>query len=76
MYVKRFYSLAHCFYFRLTRREKKELAYKKTVLQLAKGHKNAGEREKEGRYYMPKDDEVRTSLLVFPFSTPHSHFFK
>ena len=42
----------------MTEREKKELKYKKTVLDLAKEHTRAGEKEREGRYYMPRDDEV------------------
>ena len=41
---------------RLTKREKREREYKKTVLKLAKDHHKAREVEKVNRYYMPKDD--------------------
>ncbi|XP_028392576.1 pre-mRNA-splicing factor ATP-dependent RNA helicase DHX16-like [Dendronephthya gigantea] len=52
--------------FNLSKREKKEIEYKKTVLNLAKDYKKAGELEKVDRYSMPKegtkpskyDDEV------------------
>ncbi|XP_005090962.1 pre-mRNA-splicing factor ATP-dependent RNA helicase DHX16 [Aplysia californica] len=41
---------------KLTKREQKDLEYKKTVLKLAKEHRAAGELEKVDRYYIPKDD--------------------
>ena len=41
-----------------TKREKHDLAYKKTVLSLAKQHRSASELEKVDRYYMPADDKV------------------
>lgn len=52
--------------FKLSEREKKELEYKKTVLNLAKDYRKAGDMEKVDRYSMPKegtkpskyDDEV------------------
>lgn len=52
--------------FKLSKREKKELEYKKTVYDLARDYKKAGEMEKVDRYSMPKegtkpskyDDEV------------------
>nr|XP_054769577.1 pre-mRNA-splicing factor ATP-dependent RNA helicase DHX16-like [Lytechinus pictus] len=50
----------------LTERERKEMKYKKTVLDLAKEHKSAGEKEREGRYYMPKDDEKQSERYVEP----------
>lgn len=40
----------------LSEREKKELKYKKKVLELAKEHRKAGEKQKADHYYMPKDD--------------------
>ncbi|CAC5424154.1 DHX16 [Mytilus coruscus] len=40
----------------LTEREKKDMKYKKKVLQLAKEHRKAGEKQKADHYYMPKDD--------------------
>ena len=42
--------------FRLSKRERAELEYKKKVLDLAKQHCEAGEAEKTNRYYVPKDD--------------------
>ncbi|XP_059142711.1 pre-mRNA-splicing factor ATP-dependent RNA helicase DHX16-like [Physella acuta] len=41
---------------KLTKRELKDLEYKKTVLKLAKEHKAAGEIEKIDRYYIPRED--------------------
>ena len=43
--------------FRLTKKEKQDLEYKKTVLKLAKEHRDAKQIEKVNRYYIPKDDE-------------------
>ena len=43
--------------FRLSKKEKQDLEYKKTVLKLAKEHRDAKEIEKVNRYYIPKDDE-------------------
>ncbi|CAG0903310.1 unnamed protein product, partial [Cyprideis torosa] len=45
----------------LTEREKRERAYKKKVLQLAKEHEKARELEKSTRYHMPSD--VKNSEL-------------
>lgn len=42
---------------RLSKKEKQDLEYKKTVLKLAKEHRDAKEIEKVNRYYIPKDDE-------------------
>ncbi|XP_071802163.1 pre-mRNA-splicing factor ATP-dependent RNA helicase DHX16-like [Asterias amurensis] len=50
----------------LTKKEKQELEYKKRVLKLAKDHKKAGDKQKEGRYYMPKDDEKPSDKYVEP----------
>ena len=41
---------------RLTKKEKQDLEYKKTVLRLAKEHRDAKDIEKVNRYYIPKDD--------------------
>ena len=40
----------------LTKKERQDLEYKKTVLKLAKEHKDAKEIEKVNRYFIPKDD--------------------
>ena len=45
------------FFSRLTKKEKQDLEYKKTVLKLAKEHRDAKEVERVNRYYIPKDDE-------------------
>lgn len=50
----------------LTERERKELKYKKTVLDLAKEHRKAGDKEREGRYYIPRDDEKPSDRYVEP----------
>ncbi|XP_072176721.1 pre-mRNA-splicing factor ATP-dependent RNA helicase DHX16-like [Diadema setosum] len=50
----------------LTERERKELKYKRTVLELAKEHRKAGDKEREGRYYMPRDDEKPADKYVEP----------
>lgn len=42
---------------KLTKKEKQDLEYKKTVLKLAKEHRDAKQIEKVNRYYIPKDDE-------------------
>ncbi|BFZ20424.1 hypothetical protein BsWGS_23462 [Bradybaena similaris] len=41
---------------KLTKKEQKDLEYKKRVLKLAKEHKAAGDVEKVDRYYIPRDD--------------------
>lgn len=43
-------------FFRLTKKEQKDLEYKKRVLELAKEHRAAGDVEKVDRYYIPRDD--------------------
>lgn len=43
---------------RLTEREKKDIAYKRKLLTLAKDHKAARDIEKVDRYYVPRDDVV------------------
>ncbi|PIK35386.1 putative pre-mRNA-splicing factor ATP-dependent RNA helicase DHX16-like [Apostichopus japonicus] len=48
----------------LSEREKKDIEYKKTVLGLAKQHRRAGDKMKEGRYYMPEEDEEKEYQLV------------
>ncbi|XP_022085325.1 putative pre-mRNA-splicing factor ATP-dependent RNA helicase DHX16 [Acanthaster planci] len=50
----------------LTSREKRDLEYKKTVLKLAQDHKSAGEKQKEGRYYIPKEDEKPSDKYIEP----------
>ena len=54
------HAVAHFFFclslFRLTKKEKQDLEYKKTVLRLAKEHRDAKDIEKVNRYYIPKDD--------------------
>ncbi|XP_060073522.1 pre-mRNA-splicing factor ATP-dependent RNA helicase DHX16-like [Ylistrum balloti] len=42
---------------RLTEREKRDLKYKKKVLEIAKDHRKAGDIEKVSRYHMPKEDD-------------------
>ena len=57
--------------FKLSERERKQLDYKKTVYNLAKDYKKAGELEKVDRYSMPTegtkpskyDDEIITEEL-------------
>ncbi|XP_066579606.1 pre-mRNA-splicing factor ATP-dependent RNA helicase DHX16 [Amia ocellicauda] len=47
----------------LTRREREELQYKRTVRDLAQDYKKAGEREREersNRYYMPEEKRTKT----------------
>ncbi|KAJ8039315.1 Pre-mRNA-splicing factor ATP-dependent RNA helicase DHX16 [Holothuria leucospilota] len=50
----------------LTERERKDIKYKKTVLSLAKEHRKAGDKLKEGRYYMPDEDEKPLEKYVEP----------
>jgi len=49
-----------------TKREKRDLDYKKTVLSLAKQHRSASDLEKVDRYYMPADDKVALCSLSCP----------
>ncbi|CAL1534296.1 unnamed protein product [Lymnaea stagnalis] len=49
---------------KLTKRELKDLEYKKTVLKLAKEHKAAGEIEKIDRYHIPREDAVPQDKYV------------
>lgn len=56
----------------MTEREKKELQYKRTLLDLAKDYKKAGAKEQEerkNRYYMP---EERRSKVRGSFSDRHA----
>ena len=43
------------------------MEYKKKILSLAKEHQKAGDLEKVDRYYMPKDDVVRTASFLYEF---------
>ncbi|XP_055897569.1 pre-mRNA-splicing factor ATP-dependent RNA helicase DHX16-like isoform X1 [Biomphalaria glabrata] len=49
---------------KLTKKEQKDLEYKKTVLKLAKEHKAAGEIEKIDRYHIPRDDALPQDKYV------------
>lgn len=49
---------------RLTEREKTELDYKKTLLNIAKSHQQAEQLENVTRYYIPTEEKV-ISLLKY-----------
>ena len=49
----------------LTERERRERNYKKTVLNLATGHKKAAEIEKVQRYVMPEDRKKGKNNLAY-----------
>ena len=53
------------YFYSLTKKEKKDIAYKKSLLHLVKEHKAAGQVEKVDRYFVPKDGVVSYTLLFF-----------
>ncbi|XP_071964030.1 pre-mRNA-splicing factor ATP-dependent RNA helicase DHX16-like [Antedon mediterranea] len=50
----------------LTEKEKRNLEYKKTILDLTKRYDKAGDKEKEDRYYIPTDDAKPQERYVEP----------